>query len=177
VSKLHKILKKYNYLFEVHELDMGCALICPERCLDFYLEPEIRAYNISKDEQKPGVLISSTLLDDTWVDIPRYAISSVISLDIAKTCQEYEYDLSLIRYINLGGHYCKTIDLSGKLELSDKEKELKVVLDTKFVEQAKKQFKDDVSEEVKLLGIDVGYEILVNLFRSDEDESVSSIGR
>lgn len=171
MNKLQKILKKYNYLFEVHELDVGCALICPERCLHFYLEPEIRAYNITKATEKPGILVTSTLMEDIWVDVPRYAIPSVISLDIAKTCQEYEYDLSLISYINLGGHYCDTIDLSSKLELSESEKELKVKLDTTFVEQAKNEFKDDVSKQVKLLGIDVGYEILVQLFRSDEDES------
>lgn len=161
----------------MHELEFGCALICPERCLDFYLESEIRTYNISREIEKPGILVSSTLLDETWVDVPRYAIASVISLDIAKTCQEYEYDLSLIRYVDIYGKNCKKIDLSSKLELSELEKELKIKLDTIFVEEAKNKFKNDVSKEVKLLGIDVGYDILVNLFRSDEDESVSSVGR
>jgi hypothetical protein len=170
VNKLKKILKKYDYLIEVIESDKGCVILTPENFFGFYRPPQIRAYNIVKDPEKPGVSVCSNLHDTIFVPIPRYVIASAITWDVIKTCKQYEYDVSLVHFVDIGGNYCEDLDFSDKLDLSDKEKYLKLILDNTFLNQVKTDFKIDVSKELKQFGICEGYEILVKLFRSDDDE-------
>jgi hypothetical protein len=170
VNKLKKLLKKYDYLIEVNETDNGCVILTPENFFGNYRPPAVRAYNIVKDPEKPGISVSSNLHDNVFVPIPRYVIASSITWDIIKTCQQYNYDVGLVQFIDIGGNYCDDLDFSEKVDLTDKEKDLKLLLDNTFLNQVKTDFKLDVSKELKQFGIGEGYEILVKLFRSDEDE-------
>lgn len=170
MNKLKTVLKKYDYLIEVNETEKGCVVLTPENFFGNYQPPQLRAYNIVQEPDKTGILVSSNLYDPVFVKVPSYTIASALTWDIIKTCESYEYDISLVQYIDIGGKYCDDLDFSDKVNLTEQERNLKILLDGLFISQVKCDFKMDVSKDIQKFGIGEGYEILVKLFRSNENE-------
>ena len=164
-----KLLYKHDYLVEVQEESDGCTILTPERFLDYFVPSDIRGYSIIQDEKRTGIEIDSLLDGVHFYPVPAYAIHTLILSEIQLYCNILDFDVKYIKYTNLEGKNSNELVLSEKIKLTEREKELKGILEHIFIRQTENKFAEDVTKEIKLMGVEEGYRILEDFYRSIED--------
>jgi len=175
ITIIQEILKRHNYLVEVHHTENGCKAIFPRRREVPQFEPFEFVYNLNFN--KRYVQVTNTRGGQAEGGIillgPPYSHKVLIMFHLIKVCNKIKYDYSLIQFfINKEqveeSKFLQAITYSD-MSLEDLQKEHALILLSvpAFQDNFKSGFMDMAAQQ----NIQEGYEAAMRIFsdRGDND--------
>lgn len=175
LSTIIQLLRKHDYIVEVHRTDKGCRVVYPVR-REF---PQHERFEViyTMDHKKDYVEITTESIQKTLGKIllmgPHYAHKALIMFHIIKTCNKINYNQSLIQFFINKEEVAEPTFLQSLTytELSNTDLQKENALIALAVPAFQHGFDEAYEEMASKQDIDEGYKSITGLFFRGKDDN------